>query len=105
MSGTASPWVGSELLIFDVVFLVIGLPSIVHVRLGFQDLVFGDISFYLLFPLCSLISLQISSLLASLMALPFAMFSIPCLDSVFLYVCFVGFVGCFWSQAWAMVSW
>ena len=74
MLGTASLWVGSELVVFDVVFLIFGLPSVVPARVGFQDLVFGDmtsmlsfitrtrlyvllISFYLPFPLCSLISL------------------------------------------------
>ncbi|KAH0942165.1 hypothetical protein HID58_001802 [Brassica napus] len=73
MLGTASLWVGSELVVFDVVFLIFGLPSVVPARVGFQDLVFGDmtsmlsfitrtrlyvllISFYLPFPLCSLIS-------------------------------------------------
>ncbi|KAH0904573.1 hypothetical protein HID58_044076, partial [Brassica napus] len=64
--------------IFDVVFLVVGLPSIISARLGFQDLVFGVltfmlsfidrgwlhsllISFRLPFPLYSRISLQLSS--------------------------------------------
>ncbi|KAF2608931.1 hypothetical protein F2Q68_00044710 [Brassica cretica] len=41
MLGTASPWLGQSLVVFDVVFLVVSLPSIVNVRLGFQDLVFG----------------------------------------------------------------
>ncbi|KAF2554808.1 hypothetical protein F2Q68_00016198, partial [Brassica cretica] len=41
MLGTASPWLGQSLVVFDVVFLVVGLPSIVSTRLGFQDLVFG----------------------------------------------------------------
>ncbi|KAF3503089.1 hypothetical protein F2Q69_00042210 [Brassica cretica] len=70
--------VGQRLVVFDVVFLVVGLPSIVFARLGFQDLVFGVltsmlsfiarerlhslmISFRLSFPLYSRISLQLSS--------------------------------------------
>ena len=79
MFGTASPWLGQSLVVCEVVFLVVGLPSIVPSRLSFQDMVFGDltsiargrlrdwmISFYLPFHLCSLISLHLSSLLASL---------------------------------------
>ncbi|KAF2586807.1 hypothetical protein F2Q70_00037549 [Brassica cretica] len=41
MLGTASPWLGQSLFVFDFVFLVVGLPSIVSARFGFQDLVFG----------------------------------------------------------------
>ncbi|KAF2531980.1 hypothetical protein F2Q70_00032166 [Brassica cretica] len=48
---------GQSLVVFDVVFLVVGLPSIVPTRLGFQD--------------------QLSSVLTSLVALPFAMFASP----------------------------
>ncbi|KAH0914698.1 hypothetical protein HID58_029144, partial [Brassica napus] len=71
-----------------VVFLVVGLPLIVSASLGFQDLVFGDLTFYVLFIargwlhsllilcslfffLCSLTSLHFSSLVASLVALHF----------------------------------
>ncbi|KAF3554766.1 hypothetical protein F2Q69_00011911 [Brassica cretica] len=78
MLGIASPWLGQSLVVFDVLFLVVGLPSIVFARLGFQDLVFGVltsmlsfiargrlhsllISFRLSFPLYSRISLQLSS--------------------------------------------
>ncbi|KAF3511924.1 hypothetical protein F2Q69_00010155 [Brassica cretica] len=78
MLGTASPWLGQILVVFDVLFFVVGLPSIVSARLGFQDLVFGVltsmlsfiargrlhsllISFRLSFPLYSCISLQLSS--------------------------------------------
>ena len=78
MLGTASPWLGQSLFVFDFVFLVVGLPSIVSARFGFQDLVFGVltsmlsfiargrlhsllISFRLSFPLYSRISLQLSS--------------------------------------------
>ncbi|KAH0883708.1 LOW QUALITY PROTEIN: hypothetical protein HID58_059804, partial [Brassica napus] len=78
MLGTVSPWLGQILVVFDVLFLVVGLPPIVFARLGFQDLVFGVltsmlsfiargrlhsllISFRLSFPLYSRISLQLSS--------------------------------------------
>ncbi|KAH0925694.1 hypothetical protein HID58_017950 [Brassica napus] len=78
MLGTAYPWLGQSLVVFDVVFLVVGLPSIVFAHLAFQDLVFGVltsmfsfiargrihsllISFRLPFPLYSRISLQLSS--------------------------------------------
>ena len=70
---------GQSLVVFKVIFLVVSLPSIVLSRLGFQDMVFGDltsiargrlhdlmISFCLPFHICSLISLQLSSLLESL---------------------------------------
>ena len=107
---------GQSLVVIDVVFLVAGLSSIVSARLGFQDLVFGDltsmlffiargwlhgllISFCLLLSLCSLISMYLSSLITSLVALPFAIFSTPGLDSVFPCVCFVRLEGCLWSQA------
>ncbi|KAL0900075.1 hypothetical protein Bca101_084036 [Brassica carinata] len=45
MLGTASPWVGSKLVVFDVVFLVVCLSSIDYAHLGFQDLVFGDLTY------------------------------------------------------------
>ncbi|KAF2584187.1 hypothetical protein F2Q70_00037420 [Brassica cretica] len=78
MLGTASPWLGQSLFVFDFVFFVIGLPSIVSARFGFQDLVFGVmtsmlsfiargrlhsflISLRLPFPLYSCSSLQLSS--------------------------------------------
>ncbi|KAH0883522.1 hypothetical protein HID58_059618, partial [Brassica napus] len=78
MLGIASPWLGQSFVVFDVLFLVVGLPSIVFARLGFEDLVFGVltsmlsfiargrlhsllISFRLSFPLYSRISLQLSS--------------------------------------------
>ncbi|KAF3567425.1 hypothetical protein DY000_02012714 [Brassica cretica] len=93
-----------SLVVLHLVFLVVGLSSIVSARLGFQVLDFGDltsmlffiargwfydllISFRLLFSLCSLISLHLTSLLASLVALPFAIFATPDLNSVFLCVC------------------
>ena len=112
---------GQILVVFDVGFLVVGLPSIVLARLGFQDLVFRDLTsmlsfiargqlhsllilFRLLFPLCFLISLQLSLLLASVVALPFTMLTTPGLDNVFVRICYVGFEGYFWSQAYFMIS-
>ncbi|KAF2574420.1 hypothetical protein F2Q70_00002812 [Brassica cretica] len=52
--------VGQSLVVFDVVFLVVGLPSIVFARLAF---------------------------IASLVALPFTMFATRVLDNVFVRVC------------------
>ncbi|KAH0888993.1 hypothetical protein HID58_051422, partial [Brassica napus] len=91
-----------SLVVFEVVFLVVGLPLLLLSRLGFQDMVFGDltsiargrlhdlmISFCLPFQLCSFISLQLSTLLASL---------------VLLRVCSVDLEDCFWSQVWTHVS-
>ena len=49
MLGTASSWLGQILVVFDVVFLIVGLPSIVYARLGFQDLVFGVLTSMLSF--------------------------------------------------------
>ncbi|KAH0859179.1 hypothetical protein HID58_044110, partial [Brassica napus] len=93
---------GQSLVVFEVVFLVVGLPLLLPSRLGFQDMVFGDltsiargrlhdlmISFCLPFQLCSFISLQLSTLLASL---------------VLLRVCSVDLEDCFWSQVWTHVS-
>ncbi|KAL0748366.1 hypothetical protein Bca101_030368 [Brassica carinata] len=40
MLGTASSWLGQSLVVFDVVFLNVGLPSVVSARLCFQDLIF-----------------------------------------------------------------
>ena len=100
-------------------FLVVDLLLIVPTCLRFQDLVFGDVtsklsfiawrrlhgflvSFFLPFPFCSFISLQLSSLFASLVALPFVIFTPPGLDSVFLLL-----EGCFWSQLrlWFLGGW
>ncbi|KAF2605176.1 hypothetical protein F2Q70_00025490 [Brassica cretica] len=78
MLGTASSWLGQSLVVFDILFLNVGLPPIVYARLGFQDLVFGVLTsmlsfiargrlhnllilFRLLFSLYSRISLQLSS--------------------------------------------
>ncbi|KAF3503091.1 hypothetical protein F2Q69_00042212 [Brassica cretica] len=68
--------VGQSLVVFDVVFLVVGLPSIVFARLAF---------------------------IASLMALPFTMFATRVLDNVFVRVCYVGLGGYFWCAE--LVSW
>ncbi|KAH0898668.1 LOW QUALITY PROTEIN: hypothetical protein HID58_048236, partial [Brassica napus] len=91
-------------VVFDVVFDVVFLSlTCLSARLGFQDLVFGDLTsmlffiargwlhglmilFRLLFYLCSLILLHLSLLLASLVALFFAIFATPGLDSVFLCI-------------------
>lgn len=47
MPGTASFWVGSEFSHLDVIFLVVGLPSIVPPRFGFQDLFFFFVIWFL----------------------------------------------------------
>ncbi|KAH0869623.1 hypothetical protein HID58_076645, partial [Brassica napus] len=78
---------GQSLVIFEVVFLVVGLPSIVPSRLGFQNMVFAFIA------ACIFVTL------------PFAMFATPGLDSVLLRVYSVDLEDCFWSQVWALVSW
>ncbi|KAF3567185.1 hypothetical protein DY000_02011646 [Brassica cretica] len=49
MLGVASLGFGQSLVVFDVVFPVVGLPSIVFARIGFQDLVFGDLTSMLSF--------------------------------------------------------
>ncbi|KAF3524882.1 hypothetical protein F2Q69_00047587 [Brassica cretica] len=95
MLGTASPLVGSQLVVFDVVFLIVGWPPMT--ALWFAD------SFYLSFPLCFLISLQLSSLLASLVAFSFAMFDSPSLDCVALLFLFFP---CFpWYTCAKLGSW
>nr|VDD61713.1 unnamed protein product [Brassica oleracea] len=86
MLGTASPWLGQSLVVFDVVFLVVSLPS--NVRLGFQDLVFGVYAIFhssrtapkfsdfvlSLFPF--LFSHLVTAFIASLVVLLFIMFVI-----------------------------
>ncbi|KAF2535560.1 hypothetical protein F2Q68_00021448 [Brassica cretica] len=79
MLGTTSPWLGQILVVFDVVFFVVGLPSIVSGRLGFQDLVFAFI--------------------ASLVALSFTMFDTRGLDNVFVRVCGVSLL-----ELWSLLS-
>ncbi|WZZ37062.1 hypothetical protein YC2023_020463 [Brassica napus] len=76
MLGTTSPWLGQSLVVFDVVFLVVGLPSIISARLAF---------------------------IASLVALPFTMFATRGLDNVSIRVCYVGLEGYFWCAE--LVSW
>ncbi|KAH0894416.1 hypothetical protein HID58_056845, partial [Brassica napus] len=75
-----------SLVVFKVVFLVVGLPLILSSRLGFQDMVFAFIA------VC--VSVTFS----------FAMFATPGLDNVLLRVCSVDLEDCFWSQVWAHVS-
>ncbi|KAF2608868.1 hypothetical protein F2Q68_00046142 [Brassica cretica] len=58
-----------SLVVFEVVFLVVGLPSILPSRLGFQDMVFAFVA------ACVSVTL------------PFAMFATPGLDSVLLRIC------------------
>ena len=40
---------GQSLVVIDVVFLVVGMPSIVPARLRFQDMIFGDMTSMLSF--------------------------------------------------------
>ncbi|KAL0756501.1 hypothetical protein Bca101_094169 [Brassica carinata] len=99
MLGTASPWLGQSLFVFDFVFFVVGLPSIVSARFGFQDLVFGVLTSMLSFIARSLFILHLfAAFIASLVALPFTMFATRDLDNVFVRVCYVGLEGYFWSQ-------
>ncbi|KAH0894649.1 hypothetical protein HID58_057078, partial [Brassica napus] len=90
MFGTASLWLGQSLVVFDVVFIVVGLPSIVSLFV----LVF---KIYFLFadfissPFPSLFSHLFAAFIASLVALPFTMFATSGLDNVFVRVCYVGF--------------
>ncbi|KAH0854135.1 hypothetical protein HID58_090052, partial [Brassica napus] len=72
--------------VFDVVFLVVGLPSIVSGRLGFQDL-FVDIGSS---PFPSLFSHLFVAFVASLVALSFTVFATRGLDNVFVRVCYMG---------------
>ncbi|KAH0884125.1 hypothetical protein HID58_060221, partial [Brassica napus] len=88
---------GQILVFFDVVFLVVGFPSIVPAGLGFPDLR----------PFLSLFSHLIAPYIAARISggsIFFAMFSTPNLDSVFLCVCFVSLKDCFLSQVWTLVS-
>ncbi|KAH0859546.1 hypothetical protein HID58_087807 [Brassica napus] len=85
MLGTASPWLDQSLSVFDFVFLVIGLPSIVSARFGFQDL-FSD---FALSPFPSLFLHLFAAFIASLVALPFTIATRD-LDNVFVRVCYVG---------------
>ncbi|WZZ40612.1 hypothetical protein YC2023_036871 [Brassica napus] len=73
----------TNLFVFDFVFLVVGLPSIVSDRFGFQDLVFG----------------VLISFIASLVALPFTMFATRDLDNVFVRVCGVSLL-----ELWSLLS-
>ncbi|KAL0643829.1 hypothetical protein Bca4012_042119 [Brassica carinata] len=93
MLGTASPWLGQSLVVFDVVFFVVGLLSIVSARLGFQDLVFGSLTSMLSFIARALFSHLFAAFIASLVDLPFTMFATRGLDNVFVHVCYVGLEG------------
>ncbi|KAH0854530.1 hypothetical protein HID58_063671 [Brassica napus] len=89
---------GQILVMFDVVFLVVGLHSIVLARLVVEGLTSMLsfivrrqlhsllILFCLPFLLCFLVSLQFSSLFAFLVALPFTMLTTLGLDNVFVCV-------------------
>ncbi|KAH0885774.1 hypothetical protein HID58_061870, partial [Brassica napus] len=108
---------GKSLVVFEVVFLVVSLPSIVPSRLGFQDMVFGDINSIARVRLHDLMNFVLSTLpsmfphlVAAFIAacisvtLSFAMFTTPGLDIVLLRVCSVDLEDCFWSQFWSLVS-
>ncbi|KAH0878193.1 hypothetical protein HID58_065587 [Brassica napus] len=86
MIGTASSWLGQSLVVFDVVFLNVGLPSIVTARLDFQDLIFGVLTSMLSF----IARGRLHTFIASLVALHFTMFATRGLDNVFVRVCYMG---------------
>ncbi|KAL0665337.1 hypothetical protein Bca4012_102175 [Brassica carinata] len=98
MLGTSSSWLGQSLVVFDVVFLNVGLPSIVTARLDFQDLIFGVLTSMLSFIARSLFSHLFAAFIVSLVALPFTMFATRGLDNVFVRACYMGLEGYFWSQ-------
>ncbi|KAH0854499.1 hypothetical protein HID58_069190 [Brassica napus] len=89
MLGTASSWLGQSLVVFDVVFLNVGLPSIVTARLDFQDLIFGVLTSMLSF----IARGRLHTFIASLVALHFTMFATRGLDNVFVRVCYMGLEG------------
>ncbi|KAH0858792.1 hypothetical protein HID58_087053 [Brassica napus] len=85
MFGTVFLWLGQSLVVFDVVFIVVGLPSIVSLFILFADFVSS------LFP--SLFSHLFAAFIASMVALPFTMFATSGSDNVFVRVCYVGLEG------------
>ncbi|KAL0786982.1 hypothetical protein Bca101_003228 [Brassica carinata] len=68
MFGTASLWLGQSLVVFDVVFIVVGLPSIVSMTAPY----FAD---FVSSPFPSLFSHLFAAFIASLVAFPFTMFA------------------------------
>ncbi|KAH0892699.1 hypothetical protein HID58_055128, partial [Brassica napus] len=102
---------GQSLVVFEVVFLVVGLPLLLPSRLGFQDMVFGNLTsiargrlhdLMISYVLSSRCSFQPCLRLCD--SLSFAMFATLSLDSVLLRVCSVDLEDCFWSQVWTHVS-
>ncbi|KAH0873678.1 LOW QUALITY PROTEIN: hypothetical protein HID58_071040, partial [Brassica napus] len=100
---------GWILIVFEVVFLAVGLPSIVPSHVGFQDMVFGDltsiargrlhdwmISFCLPFHLFFIV-------VCVYVTLPFAMFATPNLDSILLRIWKI--VSGIKSELWFIRGW
>ncbi|KAH0883350.1 LOW QUALITY PROTEIN: hypothetical protein HID58_059446, partial [Brassica napus] len=110
MFGTLFLWLGQSLVVFDVVFIVVGLPSIVSLFVMVFKIYFWCSDLYAffyssrtfadfvssLFP--SLFSHLFAAFIASMVALPFTMFATSGLENVFVRVCYVGLEGYFWSQ-------
>ncbi|KAH0899413.1 hypothetical protein HID58_048981, partial [Brassica napus] len=114
---------GQSLVVINVVFLVAGSPSIVSARLGYQDMIFGDLTsmlffiargwlhgllilFCLFLSLCSLISLHLSSLITSLVALHFTIFTTPVVYGLKLKLCFLsGWFSFSPTQSFVVLRW
>ncbi|KAH0854673.1 hypothetical protein HID58_057789 [Brassica napus] len=74
---------GQSFVVFDVVFRVVGLPSIVSARLGFHDMTAPRFADFVLSLIPSMFAHLVEAFIAACVsvALPFAMFVIPDLDS------------------------
>ncbi|KAH0858781.1 hypothetical protein HID58_087042 [Brassica napus] len=97
-----------SLVVFEVVFLVVGLPLLLPSRLGFQDMVFGDLTSIargrlhdLMISFCLPFQLSFNPACVSV---TLSLFRHVCHSSVLLRVCSVDLEDCFWSQVWTHVS-
>ncbi|KAF2542756.1 hypothetical protein F2Q68_00029051 [Brassica cretica] len=104
-----------SLVVIKVVFLVVSLPLILPSSLGFQDMVFGDLTSiargrlhddFVLSTLPFMFPYLVAAFIVACVSvtLSFAMFATPGLDNVLLRVCSVDLEDCFCSQVWAHVS-
>ncbi|KAH0891864.1 LOW QUALITY PROTEIN: hypothetical protein HID58_054293, partial [Brassica napus] len=101
---------GQNLVVFEVVFLFVGLPSIVPSRVGFQDMVFDFYSSrtaprlddFVLSTLPSMFPHLVTAFIVACVSvtLPFAMFATPDLDNILLRI-----VSGIKSELWFIGGW
>ncbi|KAH0864116.1 hypothetical protein HID58_081327, partial [Brassica napus] len=93
-----------SLVVFEVVFLVVGLPLLLPSRLGFQDMTAPRFDDFVLSTLPAMFFHLVAAFNPACVSVTLSLFRHVCHSSVLLRVCSVDLEDCFWSQVWTHVS-